>query len=190
MRVSTVTDWAAADLENLAPVDYPVMFNPQIVSNRNDGVELTMEPKLRELLREIETHGRENDSRVSERPRMMLNLEPASAELLGILVRARATRALEVGTSNAYSTIWLAWSLAPVGGKLISIDRIPISTRWRATICGERACSSAWSCAQEMQLKLCSSSVGRSIWCFWMPIAECFQKYYTLYCRGCHQKRW
>jgi predicted O-methyltransferase YrrM len=85
-----------------------------------------MEPKLRELLREIETHGRENDSSVSERPRMMLNLEPASAELLSILVRASGVaRGLEVGTSNAYSTIWLAWSLAPVGGKLISIDRNP-----------------------------------------------------------------
>jgi predicted O-methyltransferase YrrM len=85
-----------------------------------------MEPKLRELLREIETHGRENDSHVSERPRMMLNLEPASAELLSGLVRARGvTRGLEVGTSNAYSTIWLAWSLAPVAGKLISIDRNP-----------------------------------------------------------------
>jgi len=56
----------------------------------------------------------------------MLNLEPASAELISILVRASGvTRALEVGTSNAYSTIWLAWSLAPVGGRIISIDRNP-----------------------------------------------------------------
>jgi predicted O-methyltransferase YrrM len=85
-----------------------------------------MEPKLRELLREIETYGRENDARATERPRMMLNLEPASAELVSILVRASGvTRGLEVGTSNAYSTIWLAWSLAPAGGKLISIDRNP-----------------------------------------------------------------
>ena len=88
--------------------------------------QFSMEPKLRELLREIETHGRENDARVSERPRMMLNLEPASAELLSILVRASGvSRGLEVGTSNAYSTIWLAWSLAPAGGSLISIDRNP-----------------------------------------------------------------
>jgi predicted O-methyltransferase YrrM len=35
------------------------------------------------------------------------------------------TRALEIGTSNAYSTIWLAWSLAPSGGRIISIDRNP-----------------------------------------------------------------
>jgi len=35
------------------------------------------------------------------------------------------TRALEIGTSNAYSTIWLAWSLAPAGGRIISVDRNP-----------------------------------------------------------------
>jgi predicted O-methyltransferase YrrM len=85
-----------------------------------------MEQHLRELLQEIEKHGRENDARVSERPRMMLNLEPATAQLLSILVRASGvTRAIEVGTSNAYSTIWLAWSLAPAGGRIVSIDRNP-----------------------------------------------------------------
>lgn len=85
-----------------------------------------MDQRLRELLKEIETHGRENDSRATERTRMMLNLEPASAQLISILVRASGvTRALEIGTSNAYSTIWLAWSLAPAGGRIISIDRNP-----------------------------------------------------------------
>jgi predicted O-methyltransferase YrrM len=89
-------------------------------------VKIDMEKKLRELLHEIEKHGRENDARASERPRMMLNLEPTSAQLISILVRASGvTRALEVGTSNAYSTIWLAWSLAPAGGQIVSIDRNP-----------------------------------------------------------------
>jgi predicted O-methyltransferase YrrM len=85
-----------------------------------------MEHALRELLQEMERHGEENDARETERPRMMLNLDPASAELISILVRSSGvTRGLEVGTSNAYSTIWLAWSLGPVGGKLISVDRNP-----------------------------------------------------------------
>ena len=85
-----------------------------------------MDERLRELLRELEKNGLENDARASDRTRMMLNLEPASAQLLSILVRAsRVTRALEIGTSNAYSTIWLAWSLAPAGGRIISIDRNP-----------------------------------------------------------------
>src|ERR1700687_4012607 len=85
-----------------------------------------MDQRLRELLQEIEEKGLENDARAPERARMMLNLEPASAQLLSILVRASGvTRALEIGTSNAYSTIWLAWSLAPAGGQLVSIDRNP-----------------------------------------------------------------
>jgi len=85
-----------------------------------------MDNHLRELLQEIQERGLENDARVTERPRMMLNLEPASAQLLSILVRASGvTRALEIGTSNAYSTIWLAWSLAAAGGHIISIDRNP-----------------------------------------------------------------
>jgi len=85
-----------------------------------------MDERLRNLLKEIEEHGLENDARVTERPRKMLNLEPASAQLLSILVRAsEVKRAIEIGTSNAYSTIWLAWSLAPAGGRILSIDRNP-----------------------------------------------------------------
>ena len=85
-----------------------------------------MDQRLRELLRELQERGIENDARATERSRMMLNLEPASAELVSILVRASGvTRALEIGTSNAYSTIWLAWSLEPAGGRIISVDRNP-----------------------------------------------------------------
>jgi predicted O-methyltransferase YrrM len=85
-----------------------------------------MDQPLRKLLQELEEQGLENDARATERSRMMLNLEPASAQLVSILVRASGvTRALEIGTSNAYSTIWLAWSLAPVGGRIVSVDRNP-----------------------------------------------------------------
>jgi predicted O-methyltransferase YrrM len=85
-----------------------------------------MNESLRKLLRELEEKGLENDARTTERPRMMLNLDPASAQLLSILVRASgATRAVEIGTSNGYSTIWIAWSIAPVDGRIVSIDRNP-----------------------------------------------------------------
>lgn len=85
-----------------------------------------MDSGLRKLLQEIEKQGLENDARQTEHARKMLNLEPASAQLLSILVRASGvTRALEFGTSSAYSTIWLAWSLARVGGRIVSIDRNP-----------------------------------------------------------------
>ncbi|GAC1656156.1 MAG: class I SAM-dependent methyltransferase [Ktedonobacteraceae bacterium] len=54
----------------------------------------------------------------------MLNLEPETARLLSILVRnGRRKQLLEIGTSNGYSTIWLAWATSLVGGHVISIDR-------------------------------------------------------------------
>lgn len=85
-----------------------------------------MDQRLRELLHELEEDGRKNDAHATDRSRMMLNLEPASAQLLSILVRASGVkRALEIGTSNAYSTIWLAWSIASSGGRIISVDRNP-----------------------------------------------------------------
>src|SRR5947209_20191045 len=54
----------------------------------------------------------------------MLHLEPQSAQFLNILVRSsRRTRLLEIGTSNGYSTIWLAWAASLTGGHVTSIDR-------------------------------------------------------------------
>ena len=68
-----------------------------------------MDETLLALLDELARFGRPTSARETKRPRRMLNITPATGRLLWILVRqARATRILEVGTSNAYSTIWLA----------------------------------------------------------------------------------
>jgi predicted O-methyltransferase YrrM len=83
-------------------------------------------PQLVELLAAIEQRGREHDERESDRMRKMLNLEPDTAKLLNILARSSgARRVLEIGTSNGYSTIWLASAVAETGGKIISIERSP-----------------------------------------------------------------
>jgi len=57
----------------------------------------------------------------------MLNLEPETAALLHILVRATHRQSiLEIGTSNGYSTIWLAHAMrARSNGRLVSIERNP-----------------------------------------------------------------
>ena len=71
-----------------------------------------MDKALLQLLREIEEGGLANDARESDRARKMLNLEPGTAQLVSILLRSSGARhVLEIGTSNGYSTIWLAWSL-------------------------------------------------------------------------------
>jgi hypothetical protein len=83
-----------------------------------------MEAHLRQLLTELEEAGRQHDAQEPDHARKLLNLEPASAHLLSILVRSsRRTWLLEIGTSNGYSTIWLTWATRPFGGHVISIDR-------------------------------------------------------------------
>lgn len=86
-----------------------------------------LDPKLAELLSQMERFGVENDQRETDRKRKMLNLEPATAELLHILVRATHRQSiLEIGTSNGYSTIWLAHAMrAGSNGRLVSIERNP-----------------------------------------------------------------
>src|SRR5260370_39519045 len=65
-----------------------------------------------------------HDAREPEHSRKLLNLEPETAEIVSILARSsRARRILEIGTSNGYSTIWLAASVGPEGGRVVSIDR-------------------------------------------------------------------
>ena len=66
---------------------------------------------------------RGHDARQTDRLARFRNVEPETAELLGVLVRlSRATRVLEIGTSNGYSTIWLADAVERVGGTLVSVD--------------------------------------------------------------------
>lgn len=83
-----------------------------------------MDQHLTTLLAEIEQHGREHDAREMEHSRKMLNLEPDTARLVHILARSsRAKRILEIGTSNGYSTIWLASAAAEAGGRVTSVDQ-------------------------------------------------------------------
>ncbi len=85
-----------------------------------------MDPKLSALLDELFRFGDDNDARETERPRRMLNITPATGRLLSILIRSsRATRILEVGTSNAYSTIWLADAARATGGRVVTLEADP-----------------------------------------------------------------
>ena len=87
-----------------------------------------LDVQLQQLLSQMEEFGRENDQRESNRQRKMLNLERDTAALIHILVRAsRRRNVLEIGTSNGYSTIWLADALRRLGsGRITSIERDPL----------------------------------------------------------------
>jgi predicted O-methyltransferase YrrM len=78
------------------------------------------------LLQELEQFGADNDRRVTERQGKMLNITPDTGAFLAVLVRAtRARRILEVGTSNGYSTLWLADVAEALGGHVTTVERLP-----------------------------------------------------------------
>ena len=82
-----------------------------------------MDDQLTELLAELYSSGREFDEGKADRLRRLRNVEPDTAALLALLVRATgARRVLELGTSNGYSTLWLAAAARSAGGVVVSVD--------------------------------------------------------------------
>ena len=89
-----------------------------------------MDTALLRLLDDLSAFGEANDARETARPRLMLNITPDTGRLLWILVRlARPQRILEVGTSNAYSTIWLADAARAVGARVVTLEVNPDKAR-------------------------------------------------------------
>jgi predicted O-methyltransferase YrrM len=85
-----------------------------------------MDGALLALLEKLAVLGEDNDARETARPRRMLNITRDTGRLLWILVCAtRATRILEVGTSNAFSTIWLADAARATGGRVTTLEVNP-----------------------------------------------------------------
>lgn len=88
-----------------------------------------MRPDRRAIADDVFAAGRDYDAGQSNRLNRLRNLEPETAELLGVLVRAsRAERILEIGTSNGHSTLWLADAAEAVGGQVETLDIDPRRT--------------------------------------------------------------
>jgi len=82
-----------------------------------------MTEPLAALLAELEQFGRNNDAATTDRPRRMLNITRDTGEFLAILVKATdARRILEIGTSNGYSTLWLASAARATGGSVTTVE--------------------------------------------------------------------
>jgi predicted O-methyltransferase YrrM len=78
---------------------------------------------LETLKAELERLGAANDRATAERSRRMLNITRDTGEFLSVLVRATlARRVLEIGTSNGYSTLWLAEAAKAVGGAVTTVE--------------------------------------------------------------------
>ena len=86
----------------------------------------TMGADLRGLLAELHERGQEHDVRQERHDDRLRNLEPETAALLAVLVRSGGRRRLlEIGTSNGYSTIWLAWAVCATDGWVTSVEMDP-----------------------------------------------------------------
>ena len=82
-----------------------------------------MKAKLKAYLETVYSESRAHDEPQTERAACWRNLHPDSAALLAVLVRAKqARKVLEVGTSNGYSTLWLADAVRDTGGSLCTLE--------------------------------------------------------------------
>jgi predicted O-methyltransferase YrrM len=85
-----------------------------------------LNPKLHTLLAELSAFGDAHDSDAANRATRMLNITPDTGEFLAVLVKAMAARRiLEIGTSNGYSTLWLADAAAGIDGHVTTIEMAP-----------------------------------------------------------------
>ena len=61
---------------------------------------------------------------ITDRPCRMLNITRDTGEFLAVLVQAMsARRVLEIGTSNGYSTLWLAEVARTIGGAVSTVEQ-------------------------------------------------------------------
>ena len=78
---------------------------------------------LEQLKRELERFGEQHDEAQPSRGSKMLNITRDTGELLALLVQTRGAQAvLEIGTSNGYSTLWLAEAVKRLDGRVTTIE--------------------------------------------------------------------
>ena len=79
---------------------------------------------LERLKQALEQFGEQHDLAQTDRADKMLNITRDTGELLAVLVQTRGAQAvLEIGTSNGYSTLWLAEAVARLDGHVTTIER-------------------------------------------------------------------
>jgi predicted O-methyltransferase YrrM len=75
------------------------------------------------LRQELEAAGDRHDAETTAHDQRLLNITPDTGAFLAVLVRAsRAQRILEIGTSNGYSTLWLAEAAHATGGRVTTVE--------------------------------------------------------------------
>jgi predicted O-methyltransferase YrrM len=136
---------------------------------------------LQALKAELFAHGERNDAVQQARGARMLNITPDTGAFLAVLVRAtQARRVLEIGTSNGYSTLWLAEAAAALGGRVTTLEFAP--DKWElaqatfarsglaATITSVQGDAGGWlAAAQTASADLVFLDADRSRYPAWWP---------------------
>jgi predicted O-methyltransferase YrrM len=82
-----------------------------------------MDQHLTDLLAELEEFGVDNDEMATARSDRLLNITQDTGVFLNLIIRAmRAKSILEIGTSDGYSTLWLAHAARAMGGKVRTVE--------------------------------------------------------------------
>ncbi len=85
-----------------------------------------MDEQVSSLLDDLYSRSHAHDQAEPDRLKRWRNVEPDTARFMSALIRALAPRRLlELGTSNGYSTIWLAEAVRATGGFLTSVEIDP-----------------------------------------------------------------
>lgn len=82
-----------------------------------------MDKKLDCFLEDLYRSGSDFDSKNKVHTEQFLNITPDTGSFLSLLIQAvRARQVLEIGTSDGYSTIWIADALERGGGNVTTIE--------------------------------------------------------------------
>jgi predicted O-methyltransferase YrrM len=118
-----------------------------------------MDPALERLLEALIAFGRAYDAKREDRLERLRNVEPETARMLWVLVRATsARRILELGTSNGYSTLWLADAVGDTGGRVTTVEVDPA----RATMARENFVRAGLADRIELRLGDAANSLRES----------------------------
>lgn len=82
-----------------------------------------MKSELAVFLKELENFGVANDREKTDKTKRMRNVTPETGRFLSFMASATQSKnILEIGTSNGYSTLWLAESAQENGGHVTTIE--------------------------------------------------------------------
>ncbi|EOO39914.1 O-methyltransferase [Bacillus mycoides] len=78
---------------------------------------------LDSLLLQLEQYGEEHDRHKEKREEKLSNISREMGRFLSVLVKGcNAKKILEIGTSNGYSTLWLANAVEETNGNVITVE--------------------------------------------------------------------